>query len=161
MCVKPLDFRFLVICCTSSLVLIIFEVLLSQALINAARQWPPMRNNNEQRHDGTALKNKLTGAPGWRPLLINIPCRRRLHHQCLLHHRSIFSPSDVANYDTTTKGGLSPDLRGNRTSSGHPPPKNIRRITPQLPELLCLLNKQSRQGVVPFVPKMDTTKTSV
>ncbi len=130
--------------------LIIFEVLLLQALIDAARQWPLTRNNNEQRHDGTALKNKLTGTPGRRPLLINIPCRRRLHHQCLLHHQSILSPSDVANYDTATKGGLSPDLRGNRTSSGHPPPKNIRHIAPQLPEFFVPAKqaKHKRSGAL-------------
>jgi len=132
-------------------VLIISKALLSPALIDAARRWPMTKNSNGQRRGGAALKNKLTGAPGWRPLLINNPAA---DNYSIIACRIIKTSSA----HMTTKGGLSPDLRGNRTSSGHPPPKNIRRIIPLLPELLCLLNKQSRRGVVPFLPKMDTTK---
>jgi hypothetical protein len=109
-------------------VLIIFEALLSPALIDAARQWPPTKNSNVQHRGGAALKNKLTGVPGWRPLLINNPAA---YDYSIIACRIIEASSA---HHTMTKGGLSPDLRGNRTSSGHPPPKNIRRITPQLPE---------------------------
>ncbi len=107
--------------------LIIFTALLSPALIDAARRWPTTKNSNGQRRGGAALKNKSTGAPGWRLLLINNPAA---------DNYSIFACSiiETSSAHTTTKGGLSSDLRGNRTSSGHPPPKNIRRITPQLPE---------------------------
>ncbi len=103
--------------------LIIFEALLLPALIDVAQRWPPTQNSNGQRRGGAALKNKSIGAPGWHPLLINIPCRRRLHHQRLPHHRNIFSPSNTVKYDMMTKGGLSPDTGENRASSGHPPPK--------------------------------------
>jgi hypothetical protein len=104
-------------------VLIIYKALLSPALINAARRWPPTQNSIGQCRGGAALKYKLTGAPGWHPLLINIPCHRGLHHQHLPHHQNIFSPSNAFKYDMMTKGGLSPDTRENRASSGHPPPK--------------------------------------
>jgi hypothetical protein len=52
------------------------------------------KKSNGQRRVGAALKNKLTGAPWWRPLQINIPSRRRLHHHRLPHYRNIFSPND-------------------------------------------------------------------
>jgi hypothetical protein len=51
-----------------SVVLIIFEALLLPALINAAQQWPPMKNSNGECRGGAAFKNKSTGAPGWHPL---------------------------------------------------------------------------------------------
>jgi hypothetical protein len=35
--------------------LIIFKALLLPVLINAARQWPPTKNSNGQRHGGAAL----------------------------------------------------------------------------------------------------------
>jgi len=130
-------------------VLIIFTALLSPALIDAARRWLTTKNSNGQRRGGAALKNKSTGAPGWRPLLINIPCRRRLHHQRLPHHRSIFSPSNAVTYDTTTKGGLSPDLRGSRTLSGHPPPTNIRRHSATS---RVYSDCRSRRGLVTLFP---------
>jgi hypothetical protein len=59
-----------------SAVLIISEALLSLALIIVAQRWPPTKNSNEQCRWDAALTNKLTGAPGWHPLQINIPSRR-------------------------------------------------------------------------------------
>jgi len=108
-------------------VFIIFTALLSPALIDAARRWLTTKNSSGQRRGGAALKNKSTGAPGWCPLLINNPTA---------DDYSIFACRiiETSSAHTTTKGGLSSDLQGNQTSSGHPPPKNIRRITPQLPE---------------------------
>jgi hypothetical protein len=43
-------------------VLIIFEALLSPALIDAARQWPSSQNSNRQRRGGAAKKQINWGA---------------------------------------------------------------------------------------------------
>jgi len=84
-------------------VLIIFKALLSSALIDAARRWPPTKNSDEQRRGGTALQNKLTGAPGWRPLLINNP---PANDYSIIACRIIEASSA---HHMMTKGGLSPD----------------------------------------------------
>jgi hypothetical protein len=121
-----------------------------------------MQNSNGQRHGGAALKNKLTGVPGWHPLLINITCHRQIHHQRLPHHRNIFSPSNAIKYDMMTKGGLSPDTQENRASSGNPPPKKYQMYHSATSRVIVPAKQaKSRREVVPFVPKMDTTKTSV
>ena len=75
-----------------SVVLIIFEALLLPALINAARQWPLTKNSNGQCRGDAALPNKSTGAPGWRPLQINIPSRRL---GCAFH---VYSGSGPASF---------------------------------------------------------------
>jgi len=84
-------------------VLIIFEALLSPALIDAARRKLPMKNSNGQCRGGAALKNKSTGVPGWRPLIINNPAA---DDYSIITCRIIEASSA---HHMTTKGGLSPD----------------------------------------------------
>jgi len=107
-------------------VLIIFEALLSPALIDAARQWPPTKNSNVQHRGGAALKNKLTGVPGWRPLLINNPAA---YDYSIIACRIIEASSA---HHTMTKGGLSPDYE--RTELIWPSATQLSDGTPQLPE---------------------------
>jgi len=76
---------------------------LAPALIDPARRWPTTKKSNGQRRGGAALKNKSTGAPGWRPLLINNPAA---DDYSIIACRIIKASSA---HHTTTKGGLSPD----------------------------------------------------
>ena len=54
---------------------------------------------------GAALKNKSTGAPGWRPLLLNNPAA---DDYSIIACRIIEASSA---HHTMTKGGLSPDYK--------------------------------------------------
>jgi len=107
-------------------VLIIFTALLSPALIDAARRWLTTKNSNGQRRGGDALTNKSTGAPRWRPLIINNPAADDYSTIacCIIEASSA--------HHMMTKGGLSPDYK--RTKLIWPSATQEYQITPQLPE---------------------------
>jgi hypothetical protein len=116
---------------------------LSPALIDAARRWPPTKNSNEQRRGGAALKNKSTGAPGWRPLIINNPAADdyskiacRIIKASSAHHMM-------------TKGGLSPNYE--RTELIWPPAtQEYQMALRNFQSNYC--DCQSRCGFVPVIP---------
>jgi hypothetical protein len=97
-----------------------------------------MQNSNGQRHGGAALKNKSTGAPGWRP-----PTNKYTQPQTTTSSTSAASSKHLQPIQQPRVGyPLIHERTEHHLAIRHP--KYIRRITPQLPELLCLLNKQKQ-----------------